>query len=137
MTTQEAAEVIETIVKSLKENAAQFQIEVKVSITGASGTAHGGGIGMLGISHGGGIGISSSVNIDDAKISLANQKGTAVMNEQRQALINHLSAMAEELRSKSPERSKLVTMYELLKGTWVPGVISSVIGNLITRSFMG
>ena len=136
MTTQEAAQIIETIINSLKENPRQFHISISMNIIGASGTAHGGGIGMQGIAHGGGIGIYASANVNDAKIKIANQKGAAAMDGQYQALIDHLSSMAQELRSDSPDKSKLTSMYESLKGTWVPSVITSVVSDLISGSLM-
>jgi len=54
MNTQEAANIVDAIISSLKENPSQFQLTVNVSMTGLSGIAHGGGIGVMGVAQGGG-----------------------------------------------------------------------------------
>jgi len=92
---------------------------------------------MMGIAHGGGTGINASASAGNMQIEIAQERGENAMNQQIQALVNHLLAMAQELKSDSPDKSKLKKMYESLKDTWVPGVISSVVGNLLSVSFMG
>lgn len=137
MNTQEAAQIIEAIANSIRENPSQFQFAVHVKIIGASGTAYGGGVGMMGIAQGGGTGINASASAGNMQIEIAQEKGENAMNQQIQALFNHLLEMAQELKRDSPDKSKLNKMYESLKSTWVPGVISSVVGNLLSVSFMG
>jgi hypothetical protein len=135
MNTQEAANILETIIKSISSNPSQFQFTVNVNMTGFSATAHGGGIGAVGISQGGGIGIQASASIDDTKIQIAQMKAENAINQEVQTLIDALSEMARELRSVSPNKSKLISIYESLKGKWIPGVITSVVGNLISSIF--
>jgi hypothetical protein len=136
MNTQEAAKIVDAIVNSLKENPTQFQLSVDVSMTGMSATAQDGGIGALGIAQGGGTGIHASASMDNTKIQIAQRKAENAMNQEYQALIDTLSGIAQELRNESPDRSKVSSMYESLKGKWIPGVITSVVGNLISLVFM-
>jgi len=136
MNTQEAAQIIEAIANSIRENPSQFQFAVHVSIIGASGTAYGGGVGMMGVAQGGGTGIHASASTGNMQIEIAQERGESAMNQQIEALVSHLSVMAQELKSGSPDKSKLKKMFESLKDTWVPGVISSVVGNLLSASFM-
>jgi hypothetical protein len=128
----EAAKIIEDIAQSIRENPAQFQFTVEVNITGMSGISYGGGIGIMGVAQGGGTGIQSSVSVDNAQIQIANKKGAEAMSQQIKALTDLLSSMAEELRRASPDKSKLTRMFESIKGAWVPGIITSLIGNVIT-----
>ena len=137
MNTQEAANIIETIISSLRDNPNQFQFTVNVSTTGFSATSHGGGIGAVGIAQGGGTGIHASASMDDAKIQIAQNKADDEINQAVGTLLESLSAIAQELRSKSPNKSKITSIYESLKGKWIPGVIISVIGCLISQAFSG
>ncbi len=132
MLANHAAKIIDAMVDSLKENPTQFQFNVNVSATGLRATAQGGGIGAMGIAQGGGTGIHASVSMNDSQIQIAQKRGEASIQEEYQALLRTLAAIAEELRAESPDRSKLKQMYEALKGKWIPGVITSVVGNLIT-----
>jgi hypothetical protein len=136
MNTQEAATIIDAIVNSLSENPNQFQLTVNVSMTGMSATGQGGGIGALGIAQGSGTGIHASASMDDAKIQIAQRKGKNALNQEYQALLDTLSAMAQELRDESPDKSKISRLYELLKSEWVPDVITTVVGNLISLAFI-
>ena len=135
MNTQEAATIIDAIVSSLRENPNQFQITVNVSMTGLSATAQGRGIGAMGIAQGGGTGIHASASMDDAKIQIAQRKAESAMNQEGQLLLDTLSAIVQELRNESPDKSNINRLYESLKGKWVPGVIASVVGNLISLVF--
>jgi hypothetical protein len=131
-----AAHVIESIVDSLKSNPNQFQFNVHVSATGMTATSHGGGVGAIGIAQGGGTGIRASASMDDAQIQIAQRKADTAINEQYQSLLNALTEIAHELKTESPDESKIKRIYESLKGKWVPGVITSVVGNLITYAFL-
>ena len=131
-----AAQVLDSIVDSLKQNPSQFHFNVNVSATGMSATSHGGGIGAIGIAQGGGTGIHASASMNDAQIHIAQSKADGAINEECQLLLDTLSEIAKEFRAKSPNKSKLKRMYESIKGTWVPGIITSVVGNLITLALL-
>ncbi len=55
------------------------------------------------------------------------------MNQQIQELITALDTIADELQAPSPKKGTIQSIYQSLLNTWVPGVITSVVGNLITR----
>ena len=130
-----AAQVVESIVESLKNNPNQFHFNVHVSATGMKAVSHG-GIGAIGIAQGGGTGIHATVSMNDADVNIAQQKADAAINEQCQSLLNALSELAQELRAEKPDQSKVKRIYESLKNTWVPDVITSVVGNLITLAVL-
>lgn len=132
MDKQEGAEVIESIIKSLKSNPQQFQINVNVKTIGVTGKAKGGGAGAIGIAYGGGTGISASASADGVSIETAQNKGNDAMTKEINSLILTLSDIANQLRQDNPDRSKLRRLYESLRETWVPGVIVSVVGNVLT-----
>jgi len=131
-----AAQVIESIVDSLKGNPEQFQFSVNVSVTGMAASAHGGDIGAIGIAQGGGTGVRATASMNDAHIQIAQRKANAAISEECQSLLNALSEIAQELKTESPDQSKVQRIYESLKGGWIPGVITSVVGNLITYAFL-
>jgi hypothetical protein len=131
-----AAQVIESIVESLKNNPNQFQFNVHVSATGMTATSQGGGVGAIGIAQGGGTGIRATASTNDAQIQIAQRKADVAINEEFQSLLNALSEIAHEMRAESPDQSKVKRIYESLKGKWIPGVITSVVGNLITYAFL-
>jgi len=134
MNTQEAAQVIEAMVRSLQENPAQFHFTVQVTSIGAQGTAYGGGVGMVGIGRDGGTGISASASGGNVKARVVREKANEAAGQQIQELLNHLSAVALELRSPSPDKSKLQKMAEAMKGKLIPDLIVSVVANLISAS---
>lgn len=136
MTNQEVAQILEGMANSLRENPSQFQFTVHVTTIGASGTAYGGGVGMMGIAQGGGTGIHASASTGSTQVGIAQKRGESAMGQKIQALADQLSAMAQEMKNDSPDKSKMEKMYESLKATWVPGVISSVVGNLLTATFL-
>jgi len=131
-----AAQVIESIVDSLKRNPDQFQFNVKVSVTGMTAISHNGGVGAIGIAQGGGTGIRATASMNDAQIQIAQRKADAAISEEYQSLLNSLSEIAQELKTELPDQSKVKRIYESLKGKWIPGVITSVVGNLITYAFL-
>ncbi len=124
-----AAKIIDDIVTSLRTNPNQFKLDVKVNISGSSATAHGGGIDAVGTAQVGRCDIYSSATIN---IQIAQKNAEGVFSQEMTTLQNTLAELAKEIRSKSPNEAKVRSIYNSLKGTWVPGVITSVIGNIIS-----
>ena len=131
MNTSEAASIVRSISKSLSTNPSQFHIEV--NITGQQITSYG-GTGLHITATGGGPGsstIGQSVSLDGAQITIAQKKGRQAMDQQLQALVDALNSIASELESSTPNKNIINKMYNGLLNTWVPGVITSVLGTII------
>jgi hypothetical protein len=123
MTPTEAADLIESMVASLKTNPGQFNIAVNV--IGQQAISHG-GIGMQVTAVGGGPGsttIGNQVSMNGAQVQIAQQRGLQAMEQQFGALVETLQSIAAQLRSPTPDRSFIRKTMDSLKNTWVPGVI--------------
>jgi hypothetical protein len=134
MKNHEAAELIEAIIKSLRTDPAQFQISVKVA--GQQITSYG-GTGMNISVTGGAAGsrtVGNQVSMNSTSIQIAQGQANAAVQEQIAALCGQLEQMAGEFRKPSPNPGVLQAAYDSLKGTWVPGVIIGVIGNLLSKA---
>ena len=136
MDVKEASEIINSIAESIKIHPNQFHIEVNV--TGQSISSHG-GIGAVISTTGGAPGsttIGQSVSLDGAQIRIAQKAGITAMNQQIQSLVGVLNEISSELKAKQPDKSKISKIYESLKGTWVPQLIVSVLGNILVKSMV-
>jgi hypothetical protein len=133
MNAQEAADIVRSISKSIRENPAEFR--VNISIVGQQVTSHG-GTGQSISAVGGGSGsttIGQRVGLSGTSVRISQDFATEAMNQELKALVDSLDAIAIELESASPNKSKLEKIYNSLKGEWVPGVITSVIGNVLSK----
>lgn len=129
----DACQLVEAIRDSLVSEPSQFHIAVNV--TGQKIVSHG-GTGVQITATGGGPGsttIGQNVSVEGAEIEIACQKGTAAMEQQMQALVNALDELAEELKSEEPDKSIIARIYESLEQSWVPGVITSVVGRAVAK----
>jgi hypothetical protein len=134
MTSKEAAEVIRSVGAALIADPSQFHISVNV--VGQQVTSSG-GTGLQVTAVGGGPGsttVGQVVSQDGAQVAIKQQRGARAMDQQLQALINSLNNIASELESSAPNRGTIERIYQSLLNTWVPGVITSVIGNLLCRT---
>jgi len=134
MTTTEAADLIETMIGAIKANPGQFHISVKV--IGQSVVSQG-GIGMKVTAVGGGPGsttIGNQVTVGGAQVQIAQQSATEAINQQFGALLEALQTIATALRSPSPDRTLIQRAVDSLKNTWVPGVISGVVANVVSKA---
>lgn len=134
MQNHEAAELIEAIATSLRADPAQFQISVRV--VGQQITSYG-GTGMSINVTGGAVGsrtVGNQVSVNGASVQIAHGQANAAVQEQIAALCGQLEQMAGELRKPSPDQGALRAAYDSLKGTWVPGVIIGVLGNLLSKA---
>lgn len=134
MDVKEASEIIDSIAESIKIHPNQFHIEVNV--TGQSISSYG-GIGAVISATGGAPGsttIGQSVSLNGAQIRIAQKAGITAVNQQIQSLVDTLNQISNELKAKQPDKSKIFKVYESLKGTWIPQLIVSVLGNILTKS---
>jgi hypothetical protein len=134
MERHEAAEIIRSMSAALVAEPSQFHISVKV--VGQNVTSYG-GTGLHVTAVGGGPGsltVGQSVSVDGAQITISQQRATQAMNQQFQALIESLDNIAAELESATPNVGKAERIYQSLVNTWVPGIITSVIGALLSKA---
>jgi hypothetical protein len=131
---REAADIIQAISDSLRSDPHQFQISVRVS--GQTIASHG-GTGLSITASGGGPGsttVGQMVSMGGAQIQIARHQADQAMTQQVAALIDSLDAIAAELRSPSPEKSRIERILDSLKDTWVPGLILGVLSNALSSA---
>jgi len=134
MKRSEAAEIIRSMSTALVASPSQFHISVNVA--GQQVTSYG-GTGLRVTAVGGGPGsttVGQSVSLDGAQVTIAQRRGAQAMDQQFQALINSPNTIASELESPSPNKQTIEHMYQSLLQTWVPGIITSVLGTLLGKA---
>lgn len=135
MDKKEAAGIIDLMIKSIRNNPNQFQIEINV--TGQSVSNVSGGTGLNVSATGGEPGsttIGQQVSVNSSQIRIAQKAGNDAMKKQIQNLINSLAAISDELKSQTPNEGRVSKVYQSLKDTWVPSLIISVLGSLLTQA---
>lgn len=135
MNRTEAASLIQAITDSLSKNPTQFHLDVKA--TGTNISVSGGGTGLTvratGIGAGSTtIGYQSSAGSGD--IQIVQKVADKFIQEQMSALVIQLQTIANELKSESPNHDKIRQIYHSFKVPWVPNVICSVLGNVLTMA---
>jgi len=135
MNEKEAAEIIDAMVDSIRINPNLFQIEINV--TGQSISNVSGGTGLSVSATGGAPGsitIGQRISMNGTQIRIAQKAGHDAMNQQIQFLIDSLCTISNELRSQRPDTNKISRAYQSLKNTWVPSLITSVLGSILAQT---
>jgi len=130
----EAAQMIDAIKDSINSYPSQFHIEVHV--IGQRVVSHG-GTGVQITAVGGGPGsntIGQQVSLNGTQIEIARQQGQQAMNAQMAALVNVLTELSGQLKSKRPDKTIIQRLCAQLKEAWVPNVITSVVASIITKT---
>ena len=78
--------------------------------------------------------IGQNVGLGGASVEISQARATEAMNQKYEALVTSLDTIARELDSASPDKSTIDRIYRSLVGTWVPGVITSVVGNVLSKA---
>jgi len=128
-----ASKLIKAMAEAIKNDPAQFHFNI--SIIGTMSTASNGGVGVSATAIGGGagsttIGLQSSVGSPQIKITKSS--ADAAISEKVENLYSILSEIAEKV--KTDDNITIEKLYNSLKKTWVPGVITSVLGNILSLS---
>src|SRR3989344_6844019 len=127
MEKETASKIIKVIADSIKQDPAQFQFIVNIS--GMNVKTSGSSTGMIVSAQGGEAGsktIGVNVSLDNQKVQIAKETADAAVSQQISQLYTTLNEIAEKLETE--DKSIIENMYNSLKNTWVPGVISSVVG---------
>ena len=128
-----AVDIIEGIIQSLRDNPKQFNISIHV--TGQKITSYG-GTGLSITATGGESGsntIGQVVSANGANIQISQERGMQAMDDKFNALLQTLKKISIELQSSSPDKGIIKQLYNSLTNTWVPGIIVSVISKLLTK----
>jgi hypothetical protein len=142
MRKEEAAKIIDAIKDSVAKDPKQFQLTVIVNVTGVHASAYGGGTGVYVSAIGGGpgsrtTGVEVGMGSGDMNVMIARRMEIdGKINREVQTVLDSLNTISTELRAPEPNQSRLEMLSNSLKNTWLPGVITSVVGNLITMVTM-
>jgi ribosomal protein S15P/S13E len=134
MNKNDAMKIIDSMITSICQNPDQFQIHIKT--VGQSIVSHG-GIGQQVIATGGASGsntIGNQVTISGGEISITNNTAMRALDEQFETLVRSLEVIRNHLEQDKPDISAVEGIYQSLKNTWVPGVITSVLGTVLSNT---
>jgi hypothetical protein len=129
----EAYKIVMSIKDSLAKDPGQFNISI--NLTGQHVVSHG-GTGISVSVTGGGPGsttIGQRVSVDGAQFEIATATPSAAMDQQIKALVDTLQKIADQLAGDNPDSGVISRLYNSMKGTWVPGVITSVLGTVLSK----
>jgi hypothetical protein len=132
MESSAAAEIVESLIQSLKEEPGQFSIELKV--VGQSVSVTGGGIGQVITANGGATGsttIGNKVVVDGSSVEISRGRANQAMTEQMQTLVGVLDKVAAQLRSGKPDKGIITSIMDSLGKTWVPPMVTAVINSAV------
>ena len=126
-----AAKVIEDMIQNLKQDPAQFSIQLKV--IGQAISARSGGIGQINTAYGGGFGssaIGNKVTMDGSTIEIGKRRADEAMQQQMSELVGALEKVASEFRAEKPDKGVIQSVVKSLGDSWVPTMITTVITSL-------
>lgn len=136
MNNNEAAYLVEAILKSMRDNPAQFQFSVNVTTVGAMGIGGVGGAGIVGIANGPGVGVYASASApSQMQIRIAEQSANHELNSQFTKIQTILESIAQELRNNTLSREKGESFVGQLKTTWLPNVLVTAIAAILEKVF--
>lgn len=130
----EAAQLIEAILHSLRSNPGQFHIHYNVVTAGAVGIGGAGGAGIVGIANGPGIGVYASASAPSAMhMQKVETAANAEMNKQFAAIQGALHAIIEDLRAQNESSAKRDSLISQLKTSWLPNVVVTMVAAILER----
>lgn len=136
MNNNEAAFLIQTMLKSMRENPAQFNFTVNVTTVGAMGIGGPGGAGIVGIANGPGVGVYASASApSQMQIQISEQRANQELNAQFTKIQSILESIITELENTTISREKSETFIGKLKSTWLPNVVIATIAAILEQVF--
>jgi hypothetical protein len=137
MTNIEAANIVATILESMRRNPAQFHFNVNVSTIGAMGIGGSGGPGIVGIAQGGGVGFSATAaSHSQVQIQFAQGQADATINQQWAQIEKTREQLVAELRTSTLTRENADSFLGSLKKTWLPNVVITALSEVV-KLFLG
>jgi len=134
MNKTEAIALIETISKSIEQEPSQFYIEVNVTGQKISSS---GGIGAIISATGGEPGsttVGQTISMGGPQIEFARKAANQEIQQQIQALLASLKEIVLELSHQSPDKSRIRSILDSLRESWVPPLIVSLVTKAVTSS---
>lgn len=136
MNNNEAAFLIQTMLKSMRENPVQFNFTVNVTTVGAMGIGGPGGAGIVGIANGSGVGVYASASApSQMQIQISEQRANQELNAQFTKIQSILESIITELENTTISREKSETFIGKLKSTWLPNVVIATIAAILEQVF--
>jgi hypothetical protein len=68
----------------------------------------------------------------EVTIAIARASGDEAVIQQIHGLAATLEDIAAALEAPTPDATRIQRLYQSLLGTWMPGVITSIVGNVLT-----
>ncbi len=134
MNNNEAAFLVEIMLKSMRENPAQFNFSVNVTTVGAMGIGGPGGAGIVGIANGTGVGVYASASApSQMQIQIVEQRANQELNAQFTKIQSVLEAIIADLKNNTMSHEKSETFMGKLKSTWLPNVVVTAIAAILER----
>lgn len=131
MKKEEAITIIQSMIDSLTNNPNQFTFTV--NITGTQVTSTGGGTGLNIVVTGGGVGsktVGFQSTVNGNNIDIAQGQANAKIQNDLTQIISILKSIKDGLLNDK-SKSDMENLYHSLKNTWLPGIATSVIGNIL------
>ena len=136
MNNNEAAFLVEVILKSMMENPAQFHFSVNVTTVGAMGIGGPGGAGIVGIANGPGVGVYASASApSQMQIKIVEERANQELNAQFAQIQTILESIIAELKSNTLSREKSESFVGKLKSTWFPNALVTAIAAILEKVF--
>jgi hypothetical protein len=134
MDKESATGLINAVIQSIKQNPGQFQFNLNIIGTNVVNSAPGIGLNVNATGGGAGsttIGYQSKLNSPQIKIS--QKEADDKIKQQMSKLTANLEAILEEMNKTKPDKSKIRIIFSSLSEKWVPGLITSVVANILTQ----
>ena len=135
MTPREAATVVRAVAQALRNDPNQFAITVNV--IGQQITSHGGTGLSLNVTGGvGGTTVGQHVTASAGSLSIEQGRVSSAVQARLSDLATAIDEIANELEAPAPNTSSIWARAKALGQGWSPGIIQSVLGNLLTLTLV-
>jgi hypothetical protein len=138
MTNDEAVSLIQAMLASMRANPSQFHFDVNVTTVGAMGIGGPGGHGIVGIANGPGVGVYASASAPSAvQIQIAERSANDRLNAEFGTIQQALEGIIQELKNQSMTIAKRDGFLAQLKSTWLPNVLVTILGSILSAVLGG
>lgn len=133
MNKEEFARIVDSIIKSLKENPNQFHVNINISSTGLRVESSGRSTGIRSIVYGG-TGINARAETGKEDIRIAQGIASQEFRKRLSKLIGSLEEIRTEVKKDKPDKSRMRTILDELK-PYAPAIVSAVLNKLLDLLF--
>ena len=129
MNKKEFVEIVEDIIKSLKENPNQFHVNISISKTGLKVESSGRSTGISSTVYGG-TGISARAEAGKVDIEIAQGIANQEFKKRLDKLIESLEKIKTEIKKDKPDKNRLRSLIDELK-PYSPAIVGAVLNKLL------